>query len=1059
MTKISAYNIDENVTADDKWIGTDVNTYNRTKNFTARKLSNYFNGSQVINTGVDLLYKYFTIDPSETRPTGTLTFETEIGPTVNFSAISTFLLSKTTLKGNDVVEFLNFLVGTKILLYKAKNINLFGNYKIVSVEESLPEPNFFIVNLEFIDGNGFIEEDEDYMISLIDINNTVQVSQLVKETFDYESSNSFTLNNLINNVLQVIVNTTSLHPVAYSYTLPRTITVLNDLYAGDVITVVYNCTDELLDIPDLQRVTDVGSVTTNSITADAFIKSGGVSTEYLMADGNVSSDILLKKTGDTMLGDLILNEDPSTALGAATKQYVDNIVSGINFHPPVVVATDVSLVATYDNGADGVGATLTGPSVGVLSIDGEFPTYLDRILVWQQADPIQNGVYDLTTVGDNVTVYQLTRSSDADNNPLGEIHYGDYTLVLSGDTNSGFGFICNTPGVIDIGTTPITYIQFNAAQAVTAGYGLQEAVSNVISIDPLVTQEKIILTTTGSGAATLVSNTLNIPTLPQATTSVSGYLSSTDWNTFNGKANVNSQVFTGTPSLPTGTTGITQTAGTNNTTLATTAFATTALNGKMNNPSLTASYIPRALTATTIGNSRLWDTGTKLGIGTNKTPTEDITFGNQDNRTIGIEQSSNTNNGRDLILKAGRTINFVEGVGFQSLNTGIVAFVNGSAIVPSTQDVYVASSGNIYKRTSGAGPFVSENSSVNAQFHGGMGVDTDGSVYLCVATGGFKKKTNNTGSWVQTAATGTSGTPLCIAGDYLGNLYLGTDVALYKQTGLAGSFVSVYTGGVSSLTISPIDGSIYIITLPSVSAQILKQTAGTGSFDLVQSSAYCTSLCASISGDVFVALGGTILAKQTAGSGLFASQGINITPSSMASDSFGSLYAPVSNSDIFFLDNNAVGSANLDGGFYKNYAGTGKGTGRSRWQVYTGQKTTSGTNLQAETLRMEINEDGLATLPSVTNALIEADTTGKAVVTKEYVGLAKSFAATGTVTTTFTVTIGTTQANNTYKVVASPSNALSAVMFYINNKTTTTFDVVFVTALTGAVAFDWILKP
>jgi hypothetical protein len=240
----------------------------------------------------------------------------------------------------------------------------------------------------------------------------------------------------------------------------------------------------------------------------------------------------VNKAGDTMLGDLILNEDPSTALGAATKQYVDNIVSGINFHPPVVVATDVSLVATYDNGLAGVGATLTGPSVGVLMIDGENPTYLQRILVWQQADPIQNGVYDLTTVGDSVTVYQLTRSSDADNSPPGEIHYGDYTLVLSGDTNGGFGFICNTPGTIDIGITPITYIQFNAAQAVTAGYGLQEAVSNVISIDPLVTQEKITLTTTGSGAATLVSNTLNIPTpqfiYPVIETATNYTLSTTD---------------------------------------------------------------------------------------------------------------------------------------------------------------------------------------------------------------------------------------------------------------------------------------------------------------------------------------------------------------------------------------------------------------------------------------------------------------------------------------------------------------------------------------------------
>jgi len=184
MTKISVYNIDEYVTADDKWIGTDVNTYNKTKNFTPRKLSHYFNNNQVINTGVDLLYKYFTITPPETRPTGTLSFETEIGPTVNFSAISTFLLSNTTLKGNYIVEFFDFLVGTNVLLYKAKNINLFGSYKILSVEEYLPEPNFFVVNVEFIEGNGFIEEDEDYMISLIDISSGGGGSQDLQSVTD-----------------------------------------------------------------------------------------------------------------------------------------------------------------------------------------------------------------------------------------------------------------------------------------------------------------------------------------------------------------------------------------------------------------------------------------------------------------------------------------------------------------------------------------------------------------------------------------------------------------------------------------------------------------------------------------------------------------------------------------------------------------------------------------------------------------------------------------------------------------------------------------------------------
>jgi hypothetical protein len=49
-----------------------------------------------------------------------------------------------------------------------------------------------------------------------------------------------------------------------------------------------------------------------------------------------------------------------------------------------------------------------------------------------------------------------------------------------------------------------------------------------------------------------------------------------------GAAPLASPAFSGTPSLPTGTTGVTQTAGTNNTTLATTAYADAAVTGKQN---------------------------------------------------------------------------------------------------------------------------------------------------------------------------------------------------------------------------------------------------------------------------------------------------------------------------------------------------------------------------------------------------------------------------------------------------------------------------------------------
>lgn len=76
-------------------------------------------------------------------------------------------------------------------------------------------------------------------------------------------------------------------------------------------------------------------------------------------------------------------------------------------------------------------------------------------------------------------------------------------------------------------------------------------------------------------------------------------------------------------------------------------------------------------------------------------------------------------------------------------------------------------------------------------------------------------------------------------------------------------------------------------------------------------------------------------------------------------------------------------------------------------------------------------------------------------ITSSSLPIAGTNTATGVATTTFTVTIGVTMANTTYKVVTEGANTLSAAVHYVNNKTTTTFDVVYLTGLTGAVVFDW----
>lgn len=47
---------------------------------------------------------------------------------------------------------------------------------------------------------------------------------------------------------------------------------------------------------NLQQTTDLGSTTTNSITANAFIKSGGTAAQFLKADGSVDNNVYLTTT-------------------------------------------------------------------------------------------------------------------------------------------------------------------------------------------------------------------------------------------------------------------------------------------------------------------------------------------------------------------------------------------------------------------------------------------------------------------------------------------------------------------------------------------------------------------------------------------------------------------------------------------------------------------------------------------------------------------------------------------------------------------------------------------
>jgi hypothetical protein len=210
---------------------------------------------------------------------------------------------------------------------------------------------------------------------------------------------------------------------------------------------------------------------------------------------------------------------PTSANDAATKAYVDNTTAGLNFHVAAHCASTANLTATYDNGTSGVGATLTNSGTNeAFQLDNHVLEVGERVLIKDQTTQTQNGIYVVTTVGDGSTPWVLTRATDADNSPSGEVAYGDFIFVQQG-THGGSGYILTTTGTITIGTSNLVYTQFNAGQTVIAGNGLSEPTPGTLTINTAVTVD---LSTAQTLTNKTITGTFSGPLTGNVTGDVSG---------------------------------------------------------------------------------------------------------------------------------------------------------------------------------------------------------------------------------------------------------------------------------------------------------------------------------------------------------------------------------------------------------------------------------------------------------------------------------------------------------------------------------------------------------
>lgn len=372
------------------------------------------------------------------------------------------------------------------------------------------------------------------------------------------------------------------------------------------------------------------------------------------------------------LTSVTVTQNPVAALDLATKQYVDTLVSsGITFHAPVKYEVPSgNLVAAYNNGASGVGATLTNAGALVaFTPDGVVASVADRILIYNQTNQAQNGVYVVTTVGSGSVAWVLTRASDANTyalkspNGLGE---GDAFFITSGDTGAGETYVCNTVGVITFGTTAITFVQISSTQIYSAGTGLtlsgtQFRISDTaVTAGPYGSATQVgTFTVNAQGQLTLAGNTTVTPAVGSITGLGTGVATALAVNVGSAGAIVVNGGALGTPSSGvvtnlTGTASININGTVGATTPATGAFTTISATGVITSTVVTGTAPLTVASTTTVANLGATNTVNTAVTANSANATNYLTFVSATSGNLGqLVNSSITCNPSTGVLTGG----------------------------------------------------------------------------------------------------------------------------------------------------------------------------------------------------------------------------------------------------------------------------------------------------------------------------------------------------------------------------------------------------------------------
>lgn len=165
MASINTYAIDQILSVQDKVIGTDV-AGSITKNYELGDIISFFNKKGLIESGASS-FEYDGLPvSSSSRVDGTITFDPPTASVVNFSGISSILITSKDAAGTDLSSYYSKLVQSRIIIQKSGDPSKFGIYNVTASSDYAKFAGVTQMSLTFVFGNSSLENESNYLISL-----------------------------------------------------------------------------------------------------------------------------------------------------------------------------------------------------------------------------------------------------------------------------------------------------------------------------------------------------------------------------------------------------------------------------------------------------------------------------------------------------------------------------------------------------------------------------------------------------------------------------------------------------------------------------------------------------------------------------------------------------------------------------------------------------------------------------------------------------------------------------------------------------------------------------